>query len=377
MKIEKILKKEGIELVSTLDSSKVNIIAERISKRICKTFPEHNINQNDLYTALSKVNMYFADFEDSSVGAKYYYKNSSIYFNRKFDIKKLSDLSLHECIHFIQEKKSSSNKLERMGLFYANTLRQSGLNLNEAAVQLMTVQLNNIKPDYVKYYGLSFYSPSPDYYPIECTLLNQIVYFIGSFPLYHSTLYSDDVFKTTFITKTNKKTYYFIENSFDLLANYETELSKLIYSLANNSDESIINLLNNKIATTKENIAKLTIKIQERIIKECFYPQLEKIKNLNDIDEIKKQLLNFKKYLIQTENYDFYNLFTCEILGKLEEKTEFIKNHGIQSYYEKNSTYLPILASKNYGVNLFNIFIAKTKLLFKHINNKESNVETK
>ena len=80
MNIDKILKKEGIELVSTLNSTKTKAIANKIAKRICSTFPEHNLNQNDLFNELSKVNMYFADFSNTSIGAKYYYKNQSIYF---------------------------------------------------------------------------------------------------------------------------------------------------------------------------------------------------------------------------------------------------------------------------------------------------------
>lgn len=367
MNIDKILKKEGIELVSTLNSTKVKSIANKIAKRICSTFPEHNLNQNDIFNELSKVTMYFADFSNTTIGAKYYYKNKSIYFNRKYNQKKLSDLSIHECIHFIQEKRNSNGSLNRFGLYCVNKLTPTGLALNEAAVQLMTTKIAKTKPDYVKYYGVNLYTPSPDYYPLECALLNQIIYFIGSFPVFHSTLYSDDVFKTTLITKTNKKTYKFIENSFDVLAEYEEHLSKLLYSLANNNDSSIAEILNKKIADTKQNIANLALKIQETILKQCFESELEKAKDLKAISDIKSKLLNFKKYLIETDNYDFYNLFSCELLGKLDEKKAFIENFGIKLYSNETSNYLPILYNENYGISVFRRFIAKTKKLFQSI----------
>ena len=186
MNIDKILKKEGIELVSTLNNEKVSSIANKVAKKICSTFPEHNLNQHDIFSELSKVNMYFADFTNNTIGAKYYYKNQSIYFNRKYELKKLSDLSIHECIHFIQEKRNKSGNLDRFGLYCVNKLNPTGLALNEAAVQLMTTKIAKTQPDYVKYYGVNLYTPSPDYYPLECALLNQIIYFIGSFPVFHS-----------------------------------------------------------------------------------------------------------------------------------------------------------------------------------------------
>ncbi len=361
MNIDKVLKKEGIELISTLNSTKVSSIANKIAKKICSTFPEHNLNQNDIYAELSKVNMYFADFTTNTIGAKYYYKNKSIYFNRKYELKKLSDLSIHECIHFIQEKRNHNGNLNRFGLYCVNKLKPTGLALNEAAVQLMTVKATKAKPDYVKYYGLNLYTPSTEYYPIECALLNQIIYFIGSFPIFHSTLYSDDVFKTTFITKTNKKTYNFIEKSFDVLAEYEEHLSKLLYSLSHNNDSSIAEILNKKIDTTKKNISNLTLKIQETILKECFESELEKAKDLNAISSVKNKLLNFKKYLIETDNYDFYNLFSCEMLGKLDEKKAFIENYGIKLYTDETSQYLPILYNENYGISVFRRLYTKTK----------------
>ena len=34
-----------------------------------------------------------------------------------------------------------------------------------------------------------------------------MAYFTGTYPLYHSAIYSNDIFKNTFIKKANKKVY--------------------------------------------------------------------------------------------------------------------------------------------------------------------------
>ena len=60
--------------------------------------------------------------------------------------------------------------------------------------------------DNVKYYNMELSTESPDYYPLQTALLNEMIYFTGTYPLYHSTLYSNDIFKNTFIAKSSSKT---------------------------------------------------------------------------------------------------------------------------------------------------------------------------
>ena len=41
MSIETDLKKDGIEVIETLDTLKINSLAKNISQKICETFPEY------------------------------------------------------------------------------------------------------------------------------------------------------------------------------------------------------------------------------------------------------------------------------------------------------------------------------------------------
>ena len=113
MSIDSTLKKEGINVIGELNTLDINKIASNIADKICSAFPEHNLNQSDLFISIARLNMYVAEMPDSSAGAKYYYKNNSIYFNKNMDLDSLNTLSLHECIHFMQELKDKHGKLLR------------------------------------------------------------------------------------------------------------------------------------------------------------------------------------------------------------------------------------------------------------------------
>ena len=60
MSIETDLKKDGIEVIETLDTLRINSLARNISQKICETFPKYGFNQNELFIQLSRLNMYKA-----------------------------------------------------------------------------------------------------------------------------------------------------------------------------------------------------------------------------------------------------------------------------------------------------------------------------
>lgn len=274
MSINSTLRKEGIEDIKPLKTLEINKIASSISEKICSAFPEHNINKSDLFIAIARLNMYTAKMPQDHSAAKYFYKNNSIYFSNDMNFDNISTLALHESIHFIQEVRNKSGKLLRMGL-YNISKNNSGMAINEAAVQLMASIANLSKIDFVKYYDLDIETESPDYYPIECALIKQMLYFTGSYALFHSTLYGDDIFKNTFITKSSPKVYTKIEYNFDLLFHYEELLSSEMANLMSFNDSNLnfkkINYINLKIRNIKKIISKITLETQELIMTNCFF----------------------------------------------------------------------------------------------------------
>lgn len=221
MSIESDLKKDGIEVVGKLDTLKINVMAKSIASKLCETFPNYNLNQNELFIHLSRLNMYKAKIPFGIAEATYFYKNTSIYFNENIPEEDLEEFAIHECIHYIQEIKDKKNNLIRMGLCDYTESKTYGLGLNEAAVQLIASKINGIPKESVKYFGINFETNSPSYYPLECFLVNQLAQLIGEDILFESTINSNDNFKNKFSEITSPKTFLAIQNSIDEILNYE------------------------------------------------------------------------------------------------------------------------------------------------------------
>lgn len=366
MNTNSVLKKEGIEIKSKLNTAQVNKIASIVSSKICQAFPEHNLNVNDIFSSLSNLDMYIAEMPDNSAMAKYFYKNNSIYFSKNMDFDNLDNLVIHECIHALQEIKTPRGKLLKLGLYDLTTNKGQGI--NEAAVQLMSSIATDIETDSVKYYNMNFNTSSPLFYPIETALINQMIYFTGSYPLFHSTLHSNNIFKNTFIAKSNEKAYNIIENNFDLLIHYQELLAVTLSELANLSQSknslSRIKKINAKIDSIKSTILKITLSTQNLIIKTCFNNEFELIKDQYSLNEFQKKLYNFNKVIITTDSYNFYNSFYCHMMNRLEEKRELIKQHGVLSYLNDLQTDLLDIEKHNLSFKFFHNLFNKLKLLF-------------
>ena len=223
MNINSTLKREGIEVINPLSTLEINKIASKIAEKLCSAFPEHNLNQSDLFISISRLNMYIAKMPNDLAAAKYLYKNDSIYFSQDMDFDDLNTLAIHECIHFLQALKDKRGKTIRLGLYDLQG-KSHGMALNEAAVQYMASKANNAEVDTVRYYNMNLTTESPDYYPIETAIIRQLAYFTGTYPLFHSVLFSNDVFKNTFIAKSSPKAYNIIESNLDLVMQYQEEL---------------------------------------------------------------------------------------------------------------------------------------------------------
>lgn len=356
------LKKEGIEIVEQLDTLKVNMIAISIASKLCLAFPEHNLNKSELFTSLSRINMYIAKMPEDSAGAKYFYKNNSIYFNKEYDLDEMAKLAMHECIHYIQEFRDANNNLVKMGLY--NCTFNSGLGINEAAVQLMASEANMCPSTSETYYNVSLNTISPNYYPLECALVNQMAYFTGTYPLFHSTLNSNDVFKNTFILKSNKRAYNTIVKNIDLLLAYENDLNYFASELQYANKVSEIKLLNKLIASKKDSITSIFFKTQNLIIESCFISEFNNIRNLEDVKEYKNKLYNFKNIMGSNENYTFYNEFYRKIMESLEKKKEQIEQFGEINLFETSENSLVLVDNTKHALSFVSTFFVKIKKLF-------------
>ena len=320
--------------------------------------------------------MYLADFSDCSA-AKYDVNHNAIYLKSTMDFDKIETPAIHECLHFIQAIRDKKGKLKRLGLYELNTVKDTGMAINEAAVQLMATCTNHPqKHDSVKYYGLEFSAESPNYYPLECSLVRQMTYFTGTYPLYHSTLYSDDIFKNTFIMKSSKETYDKISKNLDLLVKIQEDihrensyLSQLEHSRPNFKK---VQRANEKLELLKNAITKIVLETQEYILISCSYSDLELVRNQQDVRDFKNKLYKFQKYLIITDGYHFYNEFYIHMMEELDKKRELIEKYGSLEVFKEIPENLSLIETRQEKLNLWKVAKQKLIELFKH-NRQEAN----
>ena len=343
MGINLLLRKEGLENIQKLNTLRVNQIASNLSNKLCNSFPELHLSQSDLFRQLSRLDMYVAQMQDTNSSAKYV--NGSIYFNQNQNLNQMDIPIIHECIHYLQEAKDSKGKLIRLGLYDLN--KQTGLALNEAAVQLIAVRTVNKQIDTVKYFGMSFISESPEFYPLECALLSQMTFFTGNEAMYFSTLYGIPMFEKTFKNMSDDDTYFDIEMDFDKLLETETDLAILSQKLQT-TDTSIekSKLLQLQIEAKKKSITKTCTKIQNKIIETCFKRKFMDASTFDDLRELETDLNSFQNLLIKPANYTFYDEFCEKILKDINfKKDQIIKYGKVIDIPKEYSNYLPIVVA--------------------------------
>lgn len=327
MNIESELRKEGIEVTQEIDPIiKYNIIKNVVTK-IINTFPEYGLKANDLIERLSELKMYKAKRPEGMSEANYFYKNTSIYFNNNIPNEDLGEFAVHECIHYLQEVKDKKGNLVRMGLSDYKESKVTGEGINEASVQLMASYANGMEKEAVKYYGISFETISPSYYPLECCLANQLAYLIGEDVLFESTIHSNDNFKNKFIEEMSLKTYLCVTNAIDNILEAEENIVKL-----NNkkfeieTDEEKCANITGKIEEIKNEILLTFLKTQNQIISSYFNNSFKKIKTLEQVEKYRQKLYKFKDYLGSTDGYTFYHDYYVEQMAALEHKYNVIEN---------------------------------------------------
>lgn len=335
MSIESDLRKDGIRVVDILDTMSVNRIAHNIAAKLCDTFPELCFNETDLFTKLSRLNMYRATMPDGMAEANYFYKNTSIYFNEKIAFEDLEEFAIHECIHYIQEIKDKKNNLIRMGLCNFDNLKIVGMGLNEAAVQYITSKVIGIEKDYVKYFGVSFRTISPSYYPLECNLLEQMIYITGESVLYDSTFTSNDKFKNLFIKQTSEDTYDKVEYYIDQILELEENIIRLGNKFSSFDEKNKkVDKIVEKTENCKSKIAEYYEKAQNIIIKNYFDKAFRHISNLEELDNYRRKLEHYGELIGRTDNYAFFDDYYIEKMSALEHKCNVLENGGIETALE-------------------------------------------
>lgn len=351
MNIEKDLVKDGIIVTEKIDTDVILKITKSISKKIVETFPNFGLNADDIFSQLFSLNMYKANMPEAMAEANYCYKNSSIYFNSHIANEDLEEFAIHECLHFLQEVKDENNNILKLGLSTYRNSKPIGMGLNEAAVQYISAKIIGIEPDFEKYYDINIFTPSPSYYPVECALLNELIFLIGEDILFKSTYFSTDDFKNEIIKRTSKKTFNKIQKTFDDILKFEEN----IIILNNKNFESNKKIkFQDKILKYREKIKNTYINCQNLIVKDFFDKEYNNIKNLEELDSFRRQLTKFDKYIGKISGYTFYENYFIEIMNKLEHKSNVLENGGIETAIDSQNNFIFKIINKLISLIGFN-----------------------
>lgn len=341
MSIESELEREGIKVLKPLDTLMVNNIAKNVAKKLVSTFPEQNLDYDKLFIAFSRVPMYFVEMPEGTASAKYFYRNSSIYFSNKIKESELTGFAVHELIHFMQESRDKNNNLLRLGLCDFTHPKLVGMALNEASVQLMTAKVLGLSQDKVKYFGINLLTNSPDYYPLECNLVNQLAYIVGEDVLFSSTLHADCVFETTLASLTSNKSFKQIRNNLDTIMTLEDKIALTCYKIQNNELGNRKEKIQTKLDKLKQKVANLFIETQNIILTSYFDLYINELYSAKGIENFRNKLYGYGNIIGTTENYTYYSEYYRKMMAQLEEKSIQIQGNSFTLVPTKTS---PIIA---------------------------------
>ena len=186
-----------------------------------------------------------------------------------------------------------------------------------------------------KYFGVSFETTSPSYYPLECNLIEQLAYFTGDTILFDSTFTSNDKFKEAFSELTSSKTYHEVEFCCDQILELEEEILRLNNKF-NSYDErsSKVDKIVIKQESLKEKISEYYLRAQNTIMKGYFDKAFKAITNLEELDNYRKKLDHYGELIGKTDTYTFFDDYYTEKMSQLEHKSNVLENGGTETALE-------------------------------------------
>lgn len=330
--VETELKQNDITVICPIDQNSINAIASYVANTMVTKFPNLRLNFNVVASNISKMPMYIADMPQSATGACFLYLNSSIYFKKGLSFEKMKKLAIHECIHYFQQIKDKNGNLKRLGLCGYARGRAYGNALNEAAVQMMAAYATNEKHENVTYFGVTFPSDSPNYYPIICNLMKQVGYLTGFPVLFESTFYSNDMFFKKFKEAVGDNKAFSIQSKLEKILNLEAKIGQLNNKIRTQDlNHRKFKNATNAVEKCKKEIKNTFFATQNLIITSFFDARIKKVQSASEIEDYRKYLYSFSNLIGRSEDYTFFNDYYIQKMAEIDSKYEAMtENKGLQ-----------------------------------------------
>lgn len=232
MNLQKKLQALGIEQIEKLDDMYVRVIATNVTEIITNAFPSIYSEYNNILIKLLNCRMYVAKVTKPISKVNYIYEDNSIYFDKSIDLNKVNEQMIHECIHYLQDVRTTKGKLNKIGLCNFDNFSIYGLGINEAVTQYISAKCVQNSVTTIEKYGIRLKTISPNYYPFLTNLTEQIVNLLDDKALIKGILGNniefEDQILNTFEANTKKIMNYF-DNIIDIdnRLNMETDKEKI------------------------------------------------------------------------------------------------------------------------------------------------------
>lgn len=300
MREKKKLQKMGIREIEKLKNEEKDTLSKAIATKLSLNISENIIKYEKIYNKLIKTKMYKANISIDLPKANYMYFNSALYFDKTINLEEINENILHECIHKIQEYKAKGRVLE-LGTCHLKDMKLEGFAFNEAAISYIVNKCLNEKKHKIEEYEMIINSSSKNYLLIT-NLVEQIIFFTEDEDMMiDSTLNSNSDWIYKLYDAFGKGNIDKIRKNFDDI---------LQYVIKDNQNEA----------------RELYLKTQKMIYTAYFEQLIRDINQLNEVEEFKQKLEEYKKIMTQYKNENYYEEYANILFNKIEQVAEKIKS---------------------------------------------------
>ena len=298
-KIERELRSQGIKALGKITAKEKAFIVEKVAKKIV-TLKNVELSYEQILEMLNNAKMYRAQMISSIGKVNYFYKNKTIYFEKSLNLEEIDENIIHECIHYIQDKRDKKEKMQRMGLCAFEEYKVRGMAINEAGINYITSKI------------LGRYDKTKIF-----ILLKQMLQITGEQIFIDSLLNNNDKFEEKFMEQTNTEfLYYRIQKGMDSIFDLEQIIKRLIVEgKASRTPQIYLN----KINMHKHTINQTFLELQWEIYSKYFTRKIELINTLEEVEQYKNELFNFNSWLEIGEEELKYTEFATVKLKQLDK----------------------------------------------------------
>lgn len=308
MNIEKKLEMLGIVNIKKLNIESIKKIAKNVVEALENASPNMKEEFEKVYLRLENCDMYTASIIKPISKVNYIYENNSIYIDEEINIDTVNEQIMHECIHYLQDRRTIKNK--KIGLCNFSDFKVYGIGINEAAVQYISAKAVDETPEIIERFGVRIKTITPKYYPFLTNLMDQIVYLLGEKVVVKAIFEGSNKFEDVLLDIFEEKTRKIIK-SFDMILEYNNRLNE-------EQDETEIKLLQDKIASTY-------IETQNIIFTTYFNKICPRLTTLEEVDKYETKAIYYRN-LMGTDlrngnsSNEFFDTYMQELAKKMNKQ---------------------------------------------------------